>query len=268
MRENHGRKRISFCGYCVAAAVLFSSLPPLYAATNADLSLTIGAEYTTGDYGTSSKTEVWYFPVTFKYANEINVFALTVPFVSVEGTGNVVLGGGGEHAVPHATTSATRRTESGLGDVIVMASHKLTGTATSRIDLTGKIKLATADDTDNLGTGENDYAIQLDFEGGYNSNGVYGSAGYKVLGDPPGIDYKNVLYGTLGFSHKLDAARSAGAEVYAQEAATSSGKAPTELTLYLSNRTDRKTKLTGYLLMGLSDGSPDWGVGVSLKLSQ
>lgn len=266
-------KRISFCGHGVAAAILCSPLSLLYAASNADLSVAIGVEYTTGDYGTSSRTDVWYFPVTLKYESDVNAFALTVPYVSVEGAGNVVvsgggMGGGGEHAVQHATTSTTRRTESGLGDVVVMASHKLTGTATSRIDLMGKIKLATADDTSNLGTGENDYAIQLDFESGYNSNGVYGAAGYKVLGDPPGADYKNVLYGTLGFSHRLDAARTAGAEAYVQQAATSSGKAPTELTFYLSNRADKKTKLTGYLLMGLSDGSPDWGVGVILKLTQ
>lgn len=264
-------EKTPFCVY--ATAVLLAPLLSAHAATNADLSVSVGAEYTSGDYGTSSKTKVWYFPVTLKYESDVDMLALTVPFLNVEGTGNVVVAGGGmegggEHAVRHTTSSTTSRTESGLGDLVVTGSHKIAGTGSSRVDLTGKIKLGTADEAKNLGTGENDYAVQLDMENGYNSNSIYGSIGYKFLGDPPGTDYQNVFYGSLGFSRKLDAARTAGVELYAQEAATSGGTTPLELTLYLGSKMDKKTKLTGYVLKGLSDGSPDWGFGVALKLVQ
>jgi hypothetical protein len=41
-----------------------------------------------------------------------------------------------------------------------------------------------------------------------------------------------------------------------------------ELTLFLSGKPEPRTRLTGYLIAGFADGSPDWGVGVTLKLSR
>ena len=237
------------------------------AATEGDLSVSIGAEYTSGDYGTSTKTNIWYFPVTFGYETDLNAIYLTVPYVSVEGTGNVVASGDA-HGLPHTPTSTSVRTESGLGDMLLVASHKIGGTATSRVDLTGKIKFGTADKDKSLGTGEDDVAVQLDAEKSYARDTVYGTGGYKILGDPPGINYDNVLYGVVGISHKLDELRAAGVEFYAQEAALPGTDGQSELTLFLSSKADRKTKITGYLLKGFSDGSPDWGVGVLLKLTR
>ena len=240
--------------------------PAVNAATDGDLSVSIGAEYTSGDYGTSTKTNIWYFPVTFGYETDLNAIYLTVPWVSVEGTGNVVASGDAR-GLPHTPTRASVRTESGLGDLLLVASHKIGGTATSRVDLTGKIKFGTADKDKSLGTGEDDFAVQLDAAKSYARDTVYGTGGYKILGDPPGINYDNVLYGVVGVSHKLDELRAAGLEFYAQEAVLPGTDGQSELTLFLSSKSDRKTKVTGYLLKGFSDGSPDWGVGVLLKLT-
>lgn len=242
------------------------------AATDGETSILLGAEYTSGDYGTSSKTKIWYFPVTLRYETDANAASVTVSYLSVEGRGDVVVAGGGmgmgSQTVTRTSTLNGTSTNSGFGDVILTGSHKLSGTASSRIDLTGKIKLGTADETDNLGTGENDYAVQLDFEKDSNSNSVFGSAGYKFLGDPPGTDYKNVFYGYIGLSHKLDAVRTAGLALDVQQAAVSGGSALSEITLFLSNKFDKKTRLTGYFLKGFANGSPDWGLGVTLKLTQ
>ena len=253
-------------------APLLSVAEQASAATEGETSVILGAEYTSGDYGTSSQTKIWYFPVTLRYETDVNAASISVSYLSVEGRGDVVVSGGGmgmgSQTVKRTTTLNGTRTNSGLGDVILTGSHKLSGTASSRIDLTGKIKLGTADETDNLGTGENDYAIQLDFEKVADSNTVYGSAGYKFLGDPPGTDYKNVFYGSIGFSHKLDDARAAGLVFDAQQSALSGSSGLSELTLFLSNKLDKKTRLTGYVLTGFSNGSPDWGLGVTLKLIQ
>ena len=92
--------------------------------------------------------------------------------------------------------------------------------------------------------------------------------GNKILGDPPGTDFRNVFYGSIGFSHKLDAARTAGLAYDAQQSALSGASGQSELTLFLSHKLDKKTKLTGYVLKGLADGSPDWGLGFALKLIQ
>jgi hypothetical protein len=253
-------------------ATLLSVPHSASAATDGETSINLGAEYTSGDYGTSSKTKIWYFPVTLRYETDVNAASIAVSYLSVEGRGDVVVSGGGmgmgSQTVKRNSTLTGTRTNSGFGDVILTGSHKLFGTASSRIYITGKIKFGTADETDNLGTGENDYAVQLDFEKDYNSNSVFGSAGYKIFGDPPGTDYKNVFYGSIGFSHKLDAARAAGLTLNAQQAALSGGSGQSDLTLFLSDKLDKKTRLTGYVLKGFGNGSPDWGLGVTLKLIQ
>jgi hypothetical protein len=258
-------KKIPLLAYYFAGAIVLAPVMPLHAA-EADLSVSLGAEYTTGSYGASTDTDIWYFPVTLKYQTDADSLALTVPYVSVEGAGGVVAGDRAMRRNIPAGTS--RQTHSGLGDFILAGSHKISETTSSRIDLTGKIKFGTADEKDNLGTGENDVSVQLDMEKYMDSNSVYGTVGYKILGDPPGVTFRNVLYGSLGLSHKLDAVQTAGMEWYAQQAALSGGPAASELTLYLGNKVDKKTKVTGYLLKGFSDGSPDWGFGVVLKLTQ
>ena len=155
-----------------AISMLCATLLPVphraSAATDGETSIILGAEYTSGDYGTSSKTKIWYFPVTLRYETDVNAASIGVSYLRVEGRGDVVVSGGGmgmgSQTVKRTSRLNGTRTDSGLGDVILTGSHKLSGTASSRIDLTGKIKFGTADETDNLGTGENDYAVQLDLE--------------------------------------------------------------------------------------------------------
>lgn len=247
--------------------VCCGAMSPLQAATAAETSVSLGAEYTSGDYGTSTETKMWYFPVTLRYETDRYMLALTVPYVVVEGTGNVVVGGGG-HGFPRTTTFTTSRTESGLGDIELMGSYAVAQDADWRLGVGGLIKFGTADEQDNLSTGEDDVAAQLEAEKTWGSNTLFGTAGYKILGDPPGIDYDDVFYGSVGLSHQLDAGRSVGAELYAQEAPLPGVDGKSELTLFLSGHPAPRTRLTGYLIAGFADGSPDWGVGVVLKMSR
>ena len=250
--------------FVVSATLLSTPIPARAAAGKTSVSL--GAEYSQGDYGTSSTTKIWYFPVTFGYETDLNLVTLTVPYLIVEGTGNVVATGG--MGMRRTTSNTNSTTETGIGDIVLTGSQKIVGTATSRIDLTGKVKFGTANEDKNLGTGENDYAVQLDLAKSYADTNVFGYGGYKIIGDPPGTDYRNVFYGSIGLSRKLDAASTAGVEFFAQQAVLSGIDGQSEVTLFLSNKPDNKTTVTGYGLIGLANGSPDWGFGVALKLTQ
>lgn len=251
----------------LALALLCVVLPQAQAATPGETSISLGAEYTSGDYGTSSKTKMWYFPATLRYETDRYMMALTMPYVVVEGTGNVVASGSMQ-GMQRTTMSTTSRTESGLGDIELSASHLIAQDAGWRLGLGGLIKLGTADEQDNLSTGEDDVSIQLEAEKSSGNNTIFGTAGYKMLGDPPGIDFDDVFYGSVGVSHRLDASRVAGAELYAQQALLPGVDGKSELMLFLSGKQGPKTRLTGYLIAGFANGSPDWGVGVTLKLSQ
>ena len=143
--------------------------------------------------------------------------AVTLPYVVVEGTGNVVASGSMQ-GMQRTTMSTTSQTESGLGDIELSASHVIAQDAGWRVGLGGLIKLGTADEQDNLSTGEDDVSIQLEAEKTSDNNTIFGTAGYKMLGDPPGIDYDNVFYGSVGVSRRLNASLAAGVELYAQQA--------------------------------------------------
>jgi hypothetical protein len=241
------------------------------AASAGETSVSLGAEYTSGDYGTSSNTKMWYFPVTLRYETDRYMMALIVPYLFIEGSGNVVASGG-RHGTPrpnpNPTTQGTQ-TNSGLGDIELVASHVIAQSEAGwRVSLGGYIKFGTADEQDNLGTGENDYSVQLAADRTYGNNTLFGTAGYKVLGDMPGVDYDNVFFGSVGVSHRLDATRSAGVELYMEQAPLPGVDGQSELTIFLSSKLEAKTRLTGYVVTGFADGSPDWGLGVALKMSQ
>lgn len=241
-------------------ALLLAALPlAALAAEDSGSSLSVGIERTTGDYGQGADTTITYVPVTAKLGGRPWQFGLTVPWIRVEGPGNVTRdtgrfrGGGGT------------RTESGLGDVIAFATRALGMTADgTAFDLTGKFKFGTASAGKGLGTGENDFHAQLD---AYRSTGEFtpfATLGYKILGDPAGIDLDNVFYASIGAARRLDEARSAGLMWTGQQKAAAGGAAQSEVTAFYSRRFGGVWKAQFYGLVGLADGSPDFGAGAFL----
>jgi hypothetical protein len=232
-----------------------------------ELGISVGAEYTTGKYGGTTSTDIGYFPLTLHYGTQRWLGWVTIPYLTVEGPGDVVITGGGMRGHKMVTTTTTRRTESGIGDIIAAASFRLLTQTETRpaLDLTGKVYFGTADETQGLGTGENDYAVQLGLTKNIRAWTGSGTAGYLLTGDPASVTYKDVFYG------KLDVARNfqrhaIGLAFEAQQATVAAGDAPAKLTGYLSTRPGKHSMLTGYLLQGYSDAAPDWGAGVLFTL--
>ena len=164
-----------------------------------------------------------------------------------------------------AARTTTTRSESGIGDIIAAAGYRLLTQTDGRpsFDLTGKVYFASADEAKGLGTGENDYAVQLDLTKNVGDWILSGAGGYLVTGDPAGIDYKNVFYGWFDAGYRFDVLI-IGAAINAQQAIISGKDGPAYLTGYATNRLAEDVRLTTYLLRGLSDASPDWGAGIVL----
>lgn len=226
-------------------------------------SFTTGLDYSTGKYGGTSSTTIWYLPLTGKYETDAWAFKLTVPYIRITGPGDIIreigtLGSAGE-----------RTTQSGTGDVVASATYNLSGGrgASTVVDLTGKVKFGTADDTKGLGTGKNDYAVQLDGFWTVSRFTALGTVGYKVLGDPPGSDLRNVFYGTLGFSYKFTPQTSAGLIADVREKTTQTGDRQEELTLFLSQKYSQNWKAQFYVVKGYTDSSPSGGGGAMVTYS-
>src|SRR6267143_1408308 len=230
------------------------------AADAGEFSLGVGFNYSSGEYGTSTTTEILSIPVIARYDRGPWIFKLTVPYLRISGGTSVVPG------VGRVTSTNPRRrgggageaTATGLGDIVASATYTAfyNSATTFGVDVTGRVKLGTADRDQGLGTGENDYGMQVDAYKTYGRVTYFGGIGY--------IQLNSVLNATAGASYKLDERNSAGLSVDTRERASPSGSPQRELTAFWTQKIDRTWRAQAYVLKGFSDGSPDWGVGVSV----
>jgi len=228
--------------------------------------LSVGADYTTGKYGNTDSTDILYVPFTSKYEIGPRTWKLVVPWIHITGPANVV-GAPGDTVVVGNNTG--RRTESGLGDIVGSGFYNVLNERNSPIglDLGAKVKFGTADETRGLGTGKNDYSVQADLFKPIGALTPFGSVGYRWYGDPAGINFKNVVYWSLGASYKLSQPTSVGVAYDHRPAIVDNGNHVSEATFFVSQKLSPDWKLQFYGVKGFAIGSPDWGVGGVLAYS-
>lgn len=228
-------------------------------AADGTLSLSTGLDYSVGDYGDTQDTETWFFPLNLKYRSGRYTFKLGTSHIWVKGPQSVTpegdpLPGGG-----------MRRVVDGSGDITtsLIASVLKEDDATFDLDLAGKIKFGTADASKALGTGENDYSLQASLYKTLGSWGPYLDLGYRWKGDPIGVNYRNVWFGTMGASYRLNRSWSIGADYSWRDKQTATSSQMSEATVYANYKIDEHNKLNVYGVTGFSDASPDWGIGMT-----
>lgn len=227
-------------------------------AQQSPLTLGAGFHYSSGDYGTSSTTDIASIAATAKYDAGPWTYRATVPYIKIDGDNAVIPGVG-----PVRSGGSGNRTESGLGDIVLGATYAAYSDARLGVDLTGKVKLATADEDKGLGTGEHDFIFLVDLYQAFDRVTAFGGLGFHILGDAPGLPLDNVWSVNLGFSTKLNDQDSAGLSFDARQRVTSDASPQRELTGFFVRQLDRLWKAQLYALIGMADGSPDWGFGLS-----
>lgn len=250
------------------ATALFAAAHTVALAAPDDLTTwSVGAEYSSGDYGSPQKTDTYYLPFAVKHETGPWAFKLTVPYLEVTGPGNVI-GAGGDRVVV-GTTIGPRRTASGIGDVVGAAFYNALDDrkAPVGLDVGVKVKFPTANSDKGLGTGETDYAVQADLFKTMGSFTPFGAIGYRWFGDPPGADFRNVFYASLGGAYRFSRQTSGGFAYDYRDAVVSGGARVSELTGYVSQRLSESMKLQVYALTGFSDASPNFAVGLNLGYS-
>ncbi|HSF48272.1 MAG TPA: hypothetical protein VLA73_07915 [Burkholderiales bacterium] len=249
----------------IAVLTLLFAAPGVYAA-DGKFSFTTGIDYSTGDYGADEDTDILYVPFTGKYETERWFFRLTVPYLRITGPGAVVLGPDGNPIVVSANGTARRETHDGVGDVIFGAAYNLLpGTWRGVVlDIGAKVKFPTADEDKGLGTGETDYQLQADAYKTFGRWTAIGTFGYKWLGDPDDFTLKDVFFGSIGAGYKFSQQTSGGLIFDFREASVSGSDPLQELVAYVTHKLTGTTKLQGYAVAGLTESSPDWGLGATV----
>lgn len=239
---------------CVSSASL---------AHDEDYFLTTGLDYSSGRYGTSQTTEIWYLPVITRMEWQRWTFKLTLPYVRMTApTGGVIVGYDG-NGTPIRAGAGQRVTQSGMGDVVAAATYSLVEREDLLLDVTGKIKFGTASESKGLGTGENDFLLGLDayFPTG-GATTPFLSLGGKSPGDPAGQTLKDTWQAGVGLAYKFSPAWSGGAMFDWRSAASASSVPQREFTLYGVYKSANNWKLQGYAYTGFSDASADYGLGL------
>ena len=267
----------------VAASALGLCMQSAYADDSGHATVSAGFDYSTGNYGTPFNTDIWDAPFSAGYEADRWSVKLTVPWISISGASNVIPGIGrvlniNPHARGHGLglgvgvggstqPTVTEGSASGLGDIVAQATYGLVRDDAARfgLDLTGKVKFGTASADKGLGTGQNDYGVNLDAYKGLDAWTVFGGAGFMKYGSSQYIVLHNGWNANLGAGYKLDDANDIGAYLYFREKISDSGYAQRELSGYWNHRFGNAWRLQAYVLGGFSDGSPDWGAGGSLR---
>jgi hypothetical protein len=234
------------------------------AAAQSDLwSIGTGLHYSTGEYGTGTTTTILAVPIELRYEYIPWTFRISVPYLEISGRGTVVPGLG---VVPRP---GPRRTTSGLGDVVTSVTYAAYYDSALQIgvDLTGKVKFGTADADRGLGTGENDLVALVEAFRVFDRTTAFAAIGYHMLGSSPSLPLDNVWSLSLGASHRLDTRDSVGAAFDMRDRVAAFASPQRELTGFWTRRIDRHWRVQAYGLLGLADGSPDYGAGLSAAYS-
>ena len=258
-------------------AILAAALLLAMGAAHAEdgLAVGVGADYSTGDYGTTTTTEIWSVPFSARYTSGNWTWKASLPWVRVSGDAGVLPGlgnvgnlnpngrgrGRGNTGAPVGGGDAG--TASGIGDLRLSGTYSFANTGSTGVDLTANVKVATADEDKGLGTGANDYGLALDLYRSVGAATVFGGVGYTVLGDSQYIQTDGVANANIGASWAAGPG-SVGVMYDWRAAASDTADDRSELTGFYSIKSGDAAKWQLYATKGLSDGSPEWGAGVSL----
>lgn len=226
-----------------------------------------GVEYTSGEYGGTETIEDLYVPTTFTVDFDKIEFRLTVPYLSVTAPEGTTITDPGGDPLPG---EGAMTTQSGLGDVVGsvtffdLYSDYERGLA---LDLTASAKLGTADHDEGLGTGENDYTVRFEGYKFYDNATLFGAIGYRFRGEPTGVNLNDVLIASAGGAWDVSDKSQLGVAFDYRESAVSEFDDIQELSGFASRKLNDTWVFDVYVFTGLTDSSPDWGVGMGVSFT-
>jgi hypothetical protein len=248
-------KAISLALACAGAAVIST---PVHAEDYVQVG--VGADYSEGGYGDPIDTEMLALPVSAKVQMGNFFASAALPWVRVTGPENLVPGDGG--IIPGDGTGAVSKRK-GLGDLIVSAGYSLPLTDATYFDLTGKVKLPTADEDKFLGTGTTDYTLQGELLHSLGPLSVAVRGGRRFNGTNETFPLRDVWQAGAGAYYQTGPI-TLGLDYDWREGSLSTSPDRSEATASATYKLSDGLRLQGYGYTGFSDGSPDLGGGAQV----
>lgn len=243
------------------AAAQQVNIPAVEKRTNPfGLSFSTGVDYSTGDYGLDEKTKILVVPFSLRATAGDVAFTASLPYLRIDGPGGVVVGPGGEPLPGVPSEGGVRE---GIGDLSLGATYTVPAEHLGGLELGlgARVKLPTASKERQLSTGETDFTVSADVSYPIGTVVPFVNLGYRFLGDPDGFDLRDGPTASVGSSFQLGTAVLIASYDYARAISPLSEDSH-EIFAGLSGPLTSGLTLTGYGIAGLSNGSPDFGVGL------
>jgi hypothetical protein len=182
------------------------------------------------------------------------------------GSGSGGNGPGQGGSTPPAGTPVRDRTLSGIGDTSLSATYSFNSIAGSPayLDLIGRVRLPTGDETKGTGTGATDYIVQTELGVDMDSGGAYISGGRRMLGQSAGVQRVDGWQAGAGVWANVGRSTVLGLYYDWRDASTPTGENPRELGVYTIIRVTRAWKLELDAGGTMSDTGPDYTAGLTV----
>lgn len=237
------------CGATLLAA-------PAYADDDNYVQVSVGTDYSSGDYGTTPDTKILAVPVGVKLQQGNFYLRGSLPWLRVDGP--AIPGDGG--ALPGAGTTGSR---SGIGDLSLAAGYSLPLGESTFFDVIGKVKLPTASEAKGLGTGTTDFTAEGELTQVFGQTSISLRGGRRMNGSNAAFPLNDVWQAGGGIYHAAGKI-TLGLDYDWREGALLTAPDRSEVTGSIGYKLNQQVRLQGYAYTGLSDGSPNLGGGLQL----
>ena len=218
--------------------------------------------YLNGDYGSDTRTDIYYAAAGIKRYFEKGDFTITLPYLNIPNTGVIFIDGRPE-PVPGAGGGA------GLGDIILKGRFYAVeqNGLLPFIDLVASLKLPTASEAKGLGTGKPDFTLSAEFARVLPNRRwtLLGELGYGFMGEPPGYKTDNRWIYSAGFSYECNARMRFSGYLDGRTAVFPGNKDPLSVLFIGEYKIRPSLRLDTMLEAGLNDGAPDIGITIGLR---
>jgi len=224
------------------------------------LEYSAGLDYSRGDYGLDRNSSLIYLPLGVTADYDYWRFSVLVPVLYANGvTGAQSFGG----PPPPGSDTIVSDHNAGLGEVVTSGSYLFAppGEGLPWVELTGQILWPTRTN-ENLGTGDFGFTTQLDLFQQFGRITPFARVGrnFYLVGS-----LRDRFYTSIGASVEI-AEGTSGGIAYDWLGSTSPDlEDGHELVPYLSFKASEHWTFGPYGVIGLAQGSPDFGVGLSIR---
>lgn len=204
--------------------------------------------YKTGDFGTATKSNLYYFSPALGFVTPRHDVSVTIPYLFLTNK-----------------TAGLTDTEEGLGDLILRAGMVFLPERDNGFSLTGSVavKVPTADKNKGLGTGETDYGGFLGVRKRIGQNRLTLSAGYIKNGSPSGTDVNDVYVYDVGYA-RMFTRTEVSAWYEGRRSLIPGAKNPQEINVGFFHILNLDYSVKGSSFAGLNNGGPDFGLNLGI----